>query len=44
VKAIGDVGSETEYDLIVLKGYLEGLNPPITAEDITQLALAKLAK
>jgi len=44
VKAIGDVGSETEYDLIVLKGYLEGLNPPITTEDITQLALAKLAK
>jgi len=42
VKAIGDVGSETEYDLIVLKGYLEGLDPPITTEDITQLALVKL--
>ncbi len=44
VKAIGDVGGETEYDLIVQKGYLESLNPPITAEDITQLALAKITK
>jgi len=44
VKAIGDVGSETAYDLIVMKGYLESLNPPISAEDITQLALAKLSK
>lgn len=44
VKAIGDVGSETDYDLIVWKGYLESLNPPIPAEDITGLALAKLTK
>lgn len=43
VKAIGDVGSETDYDLIVWKGYLEGLNPPIAADDITGLALAKIA-
>lgn len=44
VKAIGDVGSETDYDLIVWKGYLESLSPPIPAEDITGLALAKLTK
>jgi len=42
VRAISSVGSETDYDLIVLKGYLEGLNPPIQTDDITELALAKL--
>lgn len=44
IKAISAVGSETDYDLIVLKGYLEGLTPPIETEDITALALAKLSK
>ena len=42
VRAVSAVGSETDYDLIVLKGYLEGLDPPIETEDITELALAKL--
>lgn len=42
VRAINAVGSETDYDLIVLKGYLEGLTPPIQTDDITELALAKL--
>jgi len=42
VRAISAVGSETDYDLIVIKGYLEGLEPPIETEDITELALAKL--
>lgn len=42
VRAISSVGSETDYDLIVLKGYLESLNPPIQTDDITELALAKL--
>lgn len=42
VRAINAVGSETDYDLIVVKGYLEGLDPPIETEDITELALAKL--
>jgi hypothetical protein len=44
IKAIGAVGSETDYDLIVWKGYLEGLTPPIATDDITELALAKLSK
>lgn len=44
IKAIGDVGSDTDYDLIVLKGYLEGLEPPIATDDITDLALKKLPK
>lgn len=43
IRAISSVGSETEFDLIVLKGYLEGLTPPIETEDITELALAKLS-
>ncbi|HDP34850.1 MAG TPA: hypothetical protein ENN29_07045 [Candidatus Hydrogenedentes bacterium] len=42
VRAISAVGRETDYDLIVLKGYLESLDPPIETEDITELALAKL--
>ncbi|OQB33339.1 MAG: hypothetical protein BWY07_01008 [Candidatus Hydrogenedentes bacterium ADurb.Bin170] len=44
IRAISSVGSETDFDLIVLKGYLEGLTPPIATEDITELALAKLSK
>ena len=44
IKAIGEVGSESDYDLIVLKGYLEGLDPPIATDDVTEMALAKLAK
>ena len=44
IKAIGEVGSESDYDLIVLKGYLEGLDPPIATDDVTKMALAKLAK
>ena len=42
VRAISTVGSESDYDLIVIKGYLESLEPPIETEDITELALAKL--
>lgn len=42
VRAISAVGSETDYDLIVIKGYLESLEPPIETEDITELALAEL--
>lgn len=44
IRAISAVGSETEYDLIVAKGYLESLEPPIETEDITALALAKVQK
>lgn len=42
IRAISAVGNETDYDLIVLKGYLESLDPPIETDDITELALAKL--
>ena len=43
VKAIGEVGGETDYDLIVWKGYLEGLEPSIATDDITDLVLTKLS-
>ena len=43
IRAISAVGSETDYDLIVIKGYLESLDPPIETDDITELALAKLS-
>lgn len=44
VRAIAEVGQETGYDLIAAQGYLGTLEPPIPADDITQLVLAKLGK
>lgn len=41
-RAISAVGRESEYDLIVAAGYLEGLEPPIATEDITTVVVAKL--
>lgn len=40
--AISEVGKSSEYDLIVLAGYLEGLKNPIPADDITDLVIAKM--
>ncbi len=42
VRAISAVGRDTDYDLVVAKGYLENLDPPIETADITELALAQL--
>lgn len=42
VRAISEVGQETGYDLVAAQGYLGSLEPPIPADDITQLVLAKL--
>ncbi len=42
VRAISQVGKETDYDLITAKGYLGGLNPPIKADDITGLVIEKM--
>jgi len=42
VRAISEVGQEAGYDLIAALGYLGSLEPPIPADDITQLVLAKL--
>jgi hypothetical protein len=42
VRAISEVGQETGYDLIAAQGYLGSLVPPIPADDITPLVLAKL--
>jgi len=39
VRTISQVGQHTECDLIAARGYLSGLEPPIPAEDITQLLL-----
>ena len=41
-RAIAQVGQDTEYDLIAAQGYLSGLNPPIPAEDITNLIVDQL--
>jgi len=42
VRAITEVGQETGYDLITASGYLGSLDPPIPADDVTELVLAKL--
>jgi len=42
VKTIAEVGQESGYDFIAAQGYLGSLEPPIPAEDITQLILDKL--
>ena len=42
VRLISEVGKESEYDLIAASGYLGSLEPPIPAEDITGLILAKV--
>ncbi len=44
VKAISQVGQETEYDLIAAAGYLGSLKPPIHADDITQLVIETMKK
>lgn len=42
VRLISEVGQESEYDLIAAKGYLGSLDPPIQADDVTDLVLKKL--
>ena len=42
LRVIAKVGKESEYDLIVLSGYLEGLETPIETTDITDIVLKKL--
>ena len=42
VRAITKVGEDTEHDLIAAKGYLGGLDPPIPAEDVTEIAINNL--
>lgn len=41
-QAISDVAEDSEYDLIVVDGYLDGLKPPIASVDITKEVLKKL--
>ena len=42
IRAICKVGDETEHDLIAAVGYLGSLDPPIPAEDITQMVVDSL--
>ena len=41
-RAIADVGRATEYDLIVEKGYLDKLDPPVDCEDITAAVIDRI--
>ncbi len=42
VQLISSVGKESDYDIIVANGYLEGLEEPIETVDVTELVLKKL--
>lgn len=42
VKAISEVGEESNHDLIVSIGYLGKITPQIPAEDVTEKVLEKL--
>lgn len=44
VRAISKVGQDTNCDLIVARGYLSRLEPPIPAEDVTQRLLDSIVK
>ena len=44
LRAIGEVAVSTEYDLVVDKGFLGALEPPLEGGDITTQVLDKLAK
>jgi hypothetical protein len=42
VQVIAAVGEESKYDLIASDGYLSNLEPPVPADDLTDLVLARL--
>ena len=42
VRTIARVGQDANCDLIASRGYLASLNPPIPAEDVTQVLLDNL--
>lgn len=44
LRIIGEVAVATEYDLVVDKGFLGALDPPLEGTDITVEVLDKLAK
>lgn len=43
VRTIARVGQDANCDLIASRGYLASLNPPIPAEDVTQVLLDTLS-
>lgn len=42
VRAIVEVGQQSDYDLLVAKGYLATLETPIQADDLTAMVLERL--
>jgi Skp family chaperone for outer membrane proteins len=44
IRTIGEVAVSTKYDLVVDKGFLGALTPPLEGADITGQVLDKLAR
>lgn len=42
IRAITSFAQQSDYDLIARLGYLNGLNPPITADNVTTQVLERL--
>jgi len=42
--AIRETGEDTDYDLIASAGYLESLEPSVSAEDITDLIIERMSE
>ena len=44
IRLINEIGKETDYDFIAASAYMASLEPPIEADDVTELVLKKLEK
>lgn len=44
IRLINEVGKETDYDFIAASAFMASLDPPIEADDVTELVIKKLKK
>lgn len=44
LRLINEVGRETDYDFIASSAFMASLDPPIEAEDVTEIVIKKLEK
>ncbi len=44
IRLINELGKETDYDFIAASAFMASLDPPIEADDVTELVIKKLEK